>query len=130
MTQRPFEDLVTLARSWARAPDARIVDGDFESAGFDRSERVYRIVRSGPGREVTVEFDANESSPLFNVPLLVERWGTGPVSLLVDGRRVAHGPDFRYDYIHTLDDSDLIVWLAHQATTNTTVRISATTTEE
>lgn len=127
MTDQPFDSVVELARSWSRAPAVRVTGGAFESSGFDRSERVYRFVRRGEGSELSLDFAASDASPLFNVPILVEGWGDGAVSVDVDGVNLPRGPDFRYGYVHTLEDTHLVVWLGHKAATRSRIRLSGVT---
>ena len=126
MTGKPFEELVTIARAWSRPPAAAVTGGAFESVGFDRGERVFRFTRDGEGNELSLRFDASDSAPLSGIPILVENWGTAAVSAHIDGAPVPHGGQFRYGTVHTLEGTHLIVWLAHAATGQTRVDLTAT----
>jgi len=124
MTDRPFDELVLLARSWAQAP-AVSVDGDgYASAGFDLSQRAYRFTRNGDGDDLLLEFESSDTSPLFNVPILVEGWGSAAVELQIDGMKIELGPYFRYGYEYAIDSTDLVVWIAHMATKKTRIRLA------
>jgi hypothetical protein len=47
--------------------------------------------------------------------LLIENWGTAPPQVRLDDRKLERGDTFRYGYRHTLDSSDLIIWIDVQA---------------
>lgn len=127
MTDQPFDGVVALGRAWSRPPAARLAGTGFEDLGFDRSERVYRFARRGSGRVLDLEFDASPTSPIVNLPVLVEDWGDDPATLRLNGEPVERGPDYRYGHIHTLDGTHLIVWISHLATTATKIRLSRPT---
>ena len=112
MTNRPFSELVTLARSWAAAPLLTVSAGDFTSAVYDRSERAYKVTRQ-PGRPqpLTFQIAASAESAISNFALVIENWGDADPALAVDGKTVPHGPGFRYGHRHRLNGDDLIVWI-------------------
>ena len=129
MTEQSFDEVIVLARSWSQAPAVQVSGDGFDSLGFDRSERVYRFRRRGEAKELTLEFAASDRSPLYNLPMLVEDWGTAPIALRIDGTEVARGSEFRYGFLHTLDSTDLILWVSHVSTTKTRIRISSSMNE-
>ena len=64
MTEEPFDALVSVARSWSRAPEPRITGTEFESRGFDLSERAYMLSRvrsEASGRGLRMELVADSS---------------------------------------------------------------------
>ena len=124
MTEGSFDDVVQLARSWSTPPAVEIAGSDFESLGFDRSERAYRFRRQGESRELDMIVLASAASPLAGLPIVIEGWGESPVSATIDGQTLPRGGDFRYGYVRTLDDTHLVVWLAHTTTSRTRVRLS------
>jgi hypothetical protein len=87
----------------------------FDSFGYDRSERIYRLRRMGDASSARLSFDATGQSPVRNLALLIENWGTGPPQVRLDGRKLERGDTFRYGYRHTLNGSDLIIWIDVQA---------------
>ncbi|MEO1065705.1 MAG: hypothetical protein AAFZ07_30215, partial [Actinomycetota bacterium] len=123
MTERPFEDLVVLARSWSEPPDLTVVDGPFDATAFDRSERAWHLARAGDGDELDVSIAASDRSPLVNAALVIENWGDAAVLATVDGRTVPRGADFRYGYVNTLDGVDLVVWLRAETTAPTRIKL-------
>lgn len=112
MTDRPWNDLVELARSWSQAPELRVATGSAHSLGYDRSERAYRLRSEAPvGRPLDLVLAASTASPVRNIALVVEGWGEAGARLALDGRAVPRGPGFRFGHRHTLAGSDLVVWI-------------------
>lgn len=123
MTERPFEDLVVLARSWSEPPDLTVVAGPFDATALDRSERAWHLARAGDGDELDVSIKASDRSPLVNAALVIENWGDAAVLATVDGQAVPRGADFRYGYVNTLDGIDLVVWLRAETTAPTRIKL-------
>lgn len=126
MTDRSFTELLGLARSWSTPAQATLASGGFESDGFDRSERAWRIRRRTAGSPLTVRFSASEKSPLRNTALVVENWGGENATLQVDGKRIPRGRGFRTGHRHHLDRTDLIVWIEIASERPTTITLSPT----
>jgi hypothetical protein len=114
MTEEPFDALVSVARSWSRAPELRVSGTAFGTRGFDRSERAYMLSRVGSeaaGAPLRFELLASSESPVRNVALVIENWGEAGAKLSVDGKAVARGRLYRYGHRHTLSGTDLLVWI-------------------
>jgi hypothetical protein len=126
MTDRPFADLVTLARSWDQAPALTVTRGGFTGGEYDQSERAYNLMPSSgrPSRVLELRLAASPDSPADNVALVIRGWGDAGASLHVDGKAVPRGPRFRLGYRHTLDGTDLIVWIELQRTVPVTIELS------
>ncbi|MEM1189354.1 MAG: LamG domain-containing protein [Pseudomonadota bacterium] len=124
MTDRSFEDLVTVARAWSQAPSASVMGDAFESLGFDRAERVFRFARRGDGYELNIRIDASDASPLHGVPILIENWGDTTVTAEIDGAPVQPGERLRVGHVHALEGTHLVVWLGYEATSPIRIRLS------
>ena len=125
MTDRPFSELVELARSWARAPELRVLRGGFRSLGYDRSQRAYRLLRSADTLgDLELSFAASPASPLRNLALLVEGWGEMGASLALDGRSVPRGAGFRLGYLRTLEATHLVAWIETRGEAPIRIRLS------
>ena len=116
MTDRPFDELLPLARSWSRPAAMSVSGGDFEVLGYDRSERVYRLRRMQSATPADIRIAASTGSPLHNIALLIEDWGTKAPRILLNDQVVNDTAAARYGHRHTLSGSDLIVWLEVQST--------------
>jgi len=127
MTDRPFSELVALARSWDRAPELRVVRGGFSSLGYNRSERAYRLARSAEdSRALELSLAASPASPVRNLALVVEGWGEGGASLMLDGRAVPRGAAFRFGQRRTLERTDLVAWIEARGEAPVQIRLSPT----
>jgi len=116
MTDLPIEKLVTLARSWNYPPRLELSDG-FEDRGYDRGQRAFLLnCAGGSDSDLTIKVAASEDSPVYNPALVILGWGTSGATLTIDDEEIAQGPKLRAGYRHGLEDSDLIVWIEHEAT--------------
>ena len=124
MTNRPFEDVVDLARSWNRPAKAELDSDGFDDLGYNRSERAYRFRRQG-GSDLAFELAASRDTPLHNVSIVIEDWGDANAVLQIDGRPVPRGPDFRYGTRRRMASNDLVVWVALRSHAPTRLSIRA-----
>jgi len=118
MTDRPFDEILPLARSWSRPPDLKVLGGRIASEGFDRAQRAY-LLRSGgtagPGRS-DVEITAGPDSPLQNICLVLKGWNADSVAVDIDGSRLTPKDGLRIGALPTLEGTDLIVWIEAKST--------------
>jgi len=112
MTDRPFSELVELARSWSRAPELRVVRGGFTSLGYDRSERAYRLSRSAEASP-SVELSLARLARLPRAQPRDRRRGLGRGGGLAPPRRATRAawPLFRFGHRRTLEGTDLVAWI-------------------
>jgi hypothetical protein len=116
MTDLPMEKLITLARSWNNPPLLDVDDG-FQKHGYDRGQRAFVLERSKHSSgDLNIKFAASKDSPVYNPALVILGWGTSGASLKIDGEGIGQGSKFRVGHRHGLEDSDLIVWIEHEAT--------------
>jgi hypothetical protein len=125
MTDRPFAELVELARSWSRAPELRVARGGFRSKGYDRSERAYRLARSAAALQpLELSLDASAASPVRNLAVVLEGWGEAGAALTVNGRAVARGAAFRFGHVRSLERTDLVVWIEARSDAPLRIRLA------
>jgi hypothetical protein len=117
LTKQSAPELAALDRSWLQAPVLQILSGDFTSTGYDRSQRAYRVSRKGGKDEPALKFTlaASDHSPVMNPAFVIQGWGDGNAALTVDGKTMAQGPDFRVGYVHSLEGTELVLWLRYEA---------------
>jgi hypothetical protein len=113
LTDQPIESLAPIARAWLQAPEPEVKSGDFSSGGYSRDERGFVLANNSPGKTQALELDipATEESPIVNPAFVIKNWGESDVELSIDGSKVERGSDFRVGHYHTLEGSNLIVWL-------------------
>jgi hypothetical protein len=121
LSNRPAAELASLARSWASPPVMTVIGTDFQSKGYDPSQRAFVLARlSGNSAPLQLHFHANADSPLLNPAIVIEKWGEAAATLLINGKPVAWGPvapgnDARFGLVGTLEGSTLVVWLRMEA---------------
>lgn len=128
MTDRPIEELITVARSWSQAPKLTIRSHGFTSDGYDRSERAYRIACAEPATNCVLRcrLAAGSESPLCNLPIVVANWGDSGAALKINDTPVDEGRDFRVGHRYRLDSTDLVVWIKLQSTEPVTLELTPT----
>jgi len=96
------------------------------------AQKAYIIPR-GQGRgplelKFSLEFNKDPAlrNPLsiYHPVFIVKDWGTGGVTLTVDGKVIQPGKEFRIRYEDTPTDTDLILWLMMTASQPTQFTIS------
>jgi len=113
MNDRPFEDLIPLARSWAQAPALEVQSGPLTSLGYDLSQRAY-ILKAEKGNhpaQADLRISANTDSPVVNLCLVIKGWGEAYPKLTVNGVPLERGEGYRLGHVRTLEDTDLVVWV-------------------
>jgi hypothetical protein len=116
MTDLPMETLITLAKSWNYPPRLEVSDG-LEDRGYDRGQRAFVLKFSDHSTgDVKIRVAASPDNPVFNPALVILDWGTSDAALTIDGEGIAQGPKFRVGHQHRLENSDLIIWIEHEAT--------------
>jgi hypothetical protein len=116
LTDKAIEKLSPLARSWLQ-PAGLYVEGEqFSSEGYDKNQRAYVISKQAKGKLVLkVLLDGGAGSPIVNPAFVVKNWGLPGVKVLVDRKAVKLGKNCRVGVRHTLEGTDLIVWLKIEA---------------
>lgn len=111
-TERPAVELVTLARSWAQAPELRVRGNDFISEGYDSTQRAYVLTAKKADGNSALSFEllASEQSPIVNPAFVVKGWGPGDARLKVGDSEIRRGDVYRMGHRHTLKGSNLLVW--------------------
>jgi len=118
MSEKSVEQLVPLARSWNHPAKLNLLGTGFSSKGYDRYQRAYLLTCASKSNPSTLRFElaASENSPVVNPALVIEDWGETGARLGVDGKQVKRGESFRFGHSHTLEGSDLIVWIKKEST--------------
>jgi hypothetical protein len=63
-----------------------------------------------------------------NPALVIDGWGSGGASLILDGKSMLEGKDFRAGHIERLDGTALVVWVRAQLTRPTSFKLASTET--
>jgi hypothetical protein len=113
MTDKNVEDLVPRAKSWSNAAKLTIDGAAFESKGYDQTQMAYIIHSKEPvdNSPLKISFLASEESPAVNPAFVIKNWGNKIPELMVDGKKIKSGDEFRYGIENSLEGTDLIVWI-------------------
>ncbi len=114
MNKLGMEDLVQLGRAWAYAPEI-VVEGEFESQGYDRSERVYQIKGKGKREKekgkretLSLKVKGTKDSPIWNPAFYVKGWNGEAPEVWVDGALYGKA---KLGLKYELEGTDLVVYL-------------------
>jgi len=113
MSNKSAEELVPLAKSWLQ-PAKLEVEFGCTSEGYDRAQRAY--ILTGKGSTISVLAKASEDSPVVNPAFVIKNWGDKGAALKINGKQIARGKEFRFGHRHTLEGTDLIVWIKTEST--------------
>jgi hypothetical protein len=112
LTDKPIEKLAPLARSWLQPARLKIISKGFHCEGYSRDQRAYILARETEQQSgLEFELPASEESPVVNPAFVIENWGEADAALKINGRRVNRGMVLRFGHRHSLEGSDLVVWL-------------------
>jgi hypothetical protein len=68
---------------------------------------------------------ASPDSPLVNPAIVIKNWGDADAKLVVDGKAIPRGPNFRYGHITKLEGTDLVIWANLESTKAATFDVSS-----
>jgi hypothetical protein len=123
MTNLSNRELVTLARSWLKAPPMSQVSGATDHQ-YNRSDRAYHL--SATDKTIAFQIDGSSSNPIYKPAFVIKNWGqaTAQARLNIDGVDQPPGADFRQGVVVDTDGTyTLIIWLDCQATQAKTFEI-------
>lgn len=125
-SENPAQELAALARSWLTPPKMVLVGrtrtGEF---GYSVGERAYLVDAKSPAspQPLKLRLMGSPASPVINPTFLINNWGDKDAELLVNGKVIPRGSDFRMGHYKTLDFDDgrqwknvLIVWVKANST--------------
>ena len=115
LTNKPAVELLALAKSWNFPAELKIQGKGFTSSGYDYKQRAY-IIKCNAGKTLEFELSGSENSPMLNPAFVIKNWGEGGARLKINGKKIKRGKNFRLGRRHTLEGSDLIVWLKKEST--------------
>ena len=118
MTDKDPKHLAVLGRSWNNPAKLKLHGQSFTSQGYDKNQRAYVLSYTGKGKPAPLTFSlqASKKSPVVNPAFVIKNWGDSNAVLKLDGKEIKRGKIFRFGHGHTLEGTDLIVWLKTEST--------------
>ena len=129
-TIKSAAELAPLAKSWSRPAELKLKKGlfgtGFVSKGYDPTERAYHLVckKSGKPSRLNFELAASKDSPVVNPAFVVKNWGEKGAALKINGKKIKQGKNFRVGHRHTVEGSDLIVWIKTESTKPVDIKLT------
>ncbi|MCK5694016.1 MAG: hypothetical protein KAI08_14230, partial [Bacteroidales bacterium] len=110
LTDQNTDGLVTMAKSWINAPSLSHKSPLIKTAGYNQSEKSYIIELAESGK-LQFEIEASHDAPLHNPAFVITNWGISDISLIMNGKKIERGKEFRYGFRSGLENTDLIIWI-------------------
>jgi Concanavalin A-like lectin/glucanases superfamily len=111
MTDKPIDSLMTLAKSWNVAPAVTNLSPG-NSAIYDKYQRAYIITSAKPAqKEIAFTVNASASSPVYNLPVVIENWNVNNVSVMVNNKLLKAGKDFTVGNVQGIDKNTLVLFI-------------------
>ena len=125
LTDRPVNELTSLAASWLKPPVVSDCASGFSGGGYDPTERAYHFTRDDcEAGALEFRLQASEASPVDGLAIVVKGWGETAAQVSLDGRLLPDA-DYRQGQRHTLEGSDLVLWSAAPSMTPLRVTIQS-----
>jgi hypothetical protein len=125
LTNKQAVSLLPLAKSWINPPPLKVIEGRIVSEGYDYKQRAYVLSCKADCKKLAFELSGSENSPIVNPAFVIKNWGQRGARLKIDGKKIKRGKNFRFGHRHTLEGSDLIVWVKKESTKRISVSLSA-----
>jgi hypothetical protein len=118
MTTKKAGELTPIAKSWLHAPELKVTGSGYTSQGYDQPERAYEFTcaKAGQPKPLNFKLQASKDSPVVNLALVINGWGSDGASLTLNGKKVPQGKDFRVGHRAGFRNDDLIVWVKTEST--------------
>jgi hypothetical protein len=124
VTDQPVSTLIPLAKSWRTPAGVKNVQGG-DSAGYDKDQGAF--VFRAKDNVLRFTIDASNESPVVNPCFVIKGWkDRTSCRLVLNGKSVKPGPDFRQGIVHDIDGSEtLVVWMRLNSERPAEIRLSA-----
>ena len=113
------------SKSWISPAKAKVVSGNYRSAGFDKEQKAYvvELQDSGKADALHLKLDANSGSPLVNPAIVVKNWpDSANAKIEVAGRKL-NPEDVKIGIEKEIDGNNLVVSLKLEASKPTEISI-------
>jgi hypothetical protein len=125
LTDKAVGELVPLAKSWLNPAKMKLKGESFDSRGYDQTQAAYVLKRVSSEGEGGVEFelDADAESPVIDPCFVINNWGRGDITLIVNGKKMQKGTNVRWGYQEKVEGRILVIWLKAEYSEPVTVRV-------
>ena len=122
-TNKKYQDMIPLAKSWLGAPTLSPTSG-CSSSGYRMNERAYALTAQSPNLSFSI--GASADSPIVNPCFVIRNWNcASKASLEADGKAVPPGAGHRQGVVTDVDGTRMmVIWLRMESTTAVSFTIS------
>jgi len=128
MTSGRAAGLVPIAKSWLCPAEVEAgADAGARYEGFDPAQYAYRFSMDSttPASKLSFALAASQEQTAIRPAFVVTGWGDREAKVSLAGKALADGADARTGLVHTLDGTELVVWLNRELAKETKVTITA-----
>ena len=117
MNEMSMAELVYVAKSWNDAPDLKFSGAGAINKGYDMGQRAYIIERKENATD-SIRFDimASKDRPIYNPAFVIKNWDKASLTVIIDGKKLKPGKDFRSGVYRTIDSSNVNLWIKIKST--------------
>ena len=76
------------------------------------------------GNMVDITLSGSKDSPIYNPAFVIKNWGENEPEISLNGTVLPESKNLRFDFKHSLNGIDLIVWLRTESISKTTITIT------
>jgi len=121
MNEMSLADLIKFGRSWAFPPELVIQADGFNSEGYVRSERCYRIHNlSQKPKNLIIRLKGSKKSPVFNPAIYIKNWNYPGAKVWVNEKEIE---DCKVGINKTLKGMDLVLFVPIISETEVQIKI-------
>jgi hypothetical protein len=104
--------LVSLARSWLKPPNIKILTEAYDGGEYVSHERAYYFTCKNPKSKIPLEFEinANEENPVVNLAIVIKNFDS-EILLKINGEEIKQGKIFRFGIEHGLYENKTVIWV-------------------
>lgn len=122
-TDKKASQLVKLSKSWNNAPDFILLNGKFESRGYEKFERAYLLTATDTNHgNLSGKVNASPEQPVVNPAFSIEKWGDSPALVKINGKPLSKN-QYQYGYEKTMEGTKLIVFIELEETRPFNIKI-------
>ncbi|MFC2117443.1 LamG domain-containing protein [Bacteroidota bacterium] len=109
MNNMNMDHIEEFGRSWAYSPELILKSSDFQSNGYDRSQRCFQIENTGE-KEKKMEFtiQGTKDKPIINPAFYIKKWNSKTATVHVNGKKLTN---CLTGFNNELHGTDLVVYI-------------------
>lgn len=124
MTNQPIESLMALAKSWNYAPTITPISTGLNVV-YDKYQRAYVMTFANKVQsEIDFKVEASASSPICNLPIVLEGFGADINKITIDNKVLIAGMDYTIGQIEELEKTNTVVFINIKSEMPISVRIN------